>query len=137
MPLKERIFHAILFEIGAISVSALAVMLTGQATAQTAFTTTFLIGTIAMFWNFVFNYFFDKWATGKREQRSVKLRIFHTLSFEGGLLLFTIPVIAYFLQLTWLQALLADIGLTLLITVYAFFFNWGYDLLRVKVWVGD
>ncbi|MDG6895166.1 PACE efflux transporter [Volucribacter amazonae] len=133
MQFKERLFHAILFEVGAITVSAIAVLLLSNTHLNKALGVGVLMASIAMLWNFVFNYFFDQWATGERENRSVKLRIFHSLSFEAGLLLFTIPVIAYFLQLTWLQALLADIGLTLLIMLYAFFFNWGYDLLRIKV----
>lgn len=41
-------------------------------------------------------------------------------------------MIAYLLNLTLWQALLADIGLTILITVYALIFNWIYDNIRLK-----
>ena len=101
MKFKERLFHAILFEIGAVLVTSFA-MLTADM------------------------------GEGKREDRSVILRIFHTVSFEAGLLIATIPMIAYALNLTLWQALVTDIALTVLITLYGFLFNLAYDHLRLK-----
>lgn len=91
-----------------------------------------LMAAMAMVWNLVFNSVFDKIFTAPRETRGLGLRVFHTLAFEGGLLLATVPLIAHFLQLTLWQAFWADVGLTLLITVYALFFNWIYDHARLK-----
>ncbi len=131
MSLKERLFHAVLFEILAIFISVLAVKLT--TTHQTVAVTLMivLISLIAVVWNFIFNWLFDRIFTGVREQRTLRLRAFHTLTFEGGLLLFTLPVVAYMLQISWWNAFLTDIGLTLLIVIYTFFFNWAYDHLRL------
>ncbi|MBF0785057.1 PACE efflux transporter [Muribacter muris] len=134
MRVGERIFHSVLFELGAIAVSTVVVLGVGNVQTETAIGTSVVMAIMAMVWNFAFNYVFDTFFTGKREARSFGLRLFHTLSFEGGLLLFTVPVIAYLLNLTLWQALLADIGLTLLITLYALLFNWAYDHLRLR-WV--
>lgn len=113
MSLKERLFHSVLFEMGAVALGAGLVM-----------------ALMAMVWNLLFNYGFDKLFTGPREQRGLGLRLLHTLSFEAGLLLMTIPMLAWLLQLSLWHAFLADVGLSALITVYALAYNWMYDHAR-------
>ena len=132
MKLAERIFHSVLFEIGAVSVATVAVVAVGKVDTGAAVGTGVVMSLIAMLWNLIFNYFFDKRFTGKREERSLALRIAHTVGFEAGLLFFTIPLIAYLLNLSLWYTLVADIGLSLLIMVYALIFNWIYDLARVR-----
>lgn len=132
MTFYERIFHSILFEFGAMTIGALAVLLAGDFSLEAAAGTGVATSVMAMVLNFFFNYVFDKIFTGKREERSLKLRLLHTVCFEGTLLLFTIPVVAYLLELSLWHAFLADIGLSLLIMLYALVFNWLYDITRVK-----
>lgn len=132
MKLKERLFHAVLFEIGAILVASFAMLAADMGEAHAAFGVSVAMAFVAMLWNFIFNWGFDKIFTGKREDRSVLLRIFHTVTFEAGLLIATIPMIAYALDLTFWQALVTDIALTVLITVYGFLFNLAYDHARLK-----
>ncbi len=43
--------------------------------------------------------------------------------FQGVLLIATIPVIAYLLGVSLWQALMMDIGVTIFITIYAFFYD--------------
>ncbi|WP_415636285.1 PACE efflux transporter, partial [Pseudoalteromonas distincta] len=95
--------------------------------------TMIIIATIAMCWNFIFNWCFDKVATGAKEQRSVLFRIFHVLLFQGGLLVFTIPVMAIILKVGLWEALIMDIGVTFFITLYAFTFNLVYDHTRAYI----
>lgn len=133
MTFFERIFHSVLFEVGAVSLSTVAVLMIGSVNVGAAVGTGVIMAVIAMLWNFGFNYVFDKFFTGKREARRLSLRLFHTISFEAGLLLISVPLIAYMLNFTLWQAFWTDIGLTLLITLYALIFNWTYDLLRVRV----
>ena len=78
----------------------------------------------------MFNWGFDKVFTGRREQRGWGVRMLQTGAFEGGLLLFTTPLIAWFLKISLWQALLTDIGLTLLIVLYSLVYNWLFDHLR-------
>lgn len=133
MKVWERFFHSVLFEIGAMAIGAVAVLLAGDFSLEAAAGTGVTMSVMAMVLNFFFNYVFDKFATGKREERSLKLRILHTVCFECTLLIFTIPVVAYLLELSLWHAFLADIGLSLTIMVYALFFNWGYDIIRAKI----
>lgn len=132
MTLKERIFHSVLFEVGAVSVASLAVFLFSPEKGGTAIGVGILMAAIAMVWNLIFNTIFDKIFTAPRETRGLGFRLFHTFAFECGLLFATVPLIAHFLQLTLWQAFLADIGLTVIITVYALIFNWIYDNVRLK-----
>jgi uncharacterized membrane protein len=79
----------------------------------------------------LFNYFLDKVFTGPREKRGVIFRTLHAISFEGGLLIFTMPIIAYFLKVDWITAFMMDFSLTVMVTVYTFIFNWVYDHARL------
>ncbi len=90
-----------------------------------------VVATIAMVWNYCFNRIFDRYFTGEKSERSLKLRVFHVVLFEAGLLIATIPVMAYLLNVGVWQAFLMDIGVTIFITIYAFLFNLVYDHVRV------
>lgn len=133
MSKTERMFHAILFEILAILISIFAVKLISTHSTKQTTVVIVAISVIAIFWNMIFNWVFDCFFTEPRETRTVKLRIFHAILFEGGLLIFTIPLIVYFLKINWLDAFIMDIGLTLLILVYTFFFNLAYDHIRAMI----
>lgn len=132
MSVKERIFHSFLFEMGAIAVATVLVMNFSTADTHSALGVSVVMAVMAMLWNFLFNLGFDKIFTAPRESRGLGIRILHTVSFEAGLLIFTIPFIAYMLDLSWWQALIADIGITIAITIYALIFNWVYDNVRLK-----
>jgi len=132
MPMSrlERVFHAVLFELLAIILTTLGMRWFTTHNTATLASTIIAISVVAMIWNMIFNTVFDRIFTAPRETRGVPLRIFHTLAFEGGLLIFTIPLVAYMLNVDWLTAFLMDIGMTLFVIVYAFFFNLAYDHLR-------
>ena len=133
MSIKERILHAVLFEFGALLVSSIVVKLVSHnADNQTAFTVAIVLACMAICLNFLFNFMFDKIFTGKRQERGWAFRLFHTTAFEAFLLLFTVPMVAYIVNLTWLQAFVADMAMTFAVMVYAFVFNWIYDHTRLK-----
>ncbi|MDD0824297.1 PACE efflux transporter [Mannheimia sp. AT1] len=132
MTARERVLHAVLFELFAIIFT---VILTSLFTSHSTGALTgviILISVIAMVWNFIFNWGFDKVITGERVARGLGIRIIHSLLFEGGLLIFTIPLVMYMLNIGWWEAFLLDIGMTLFILVYSVIFNWVYDHLRLK-----
>ncbi|WGE56919.1 PACE efflux transporter [Actinobacillus equuli] len=126
----ERIFHAVLFELFAILFTVIGMSLFTSHHTGLLTGTIVSISIVAMLWNMLFNTVFDHIFTAPRETRTVGLRIFHTLVFEGGLLFFTIPLVAYMLDVDWWSAFIMDIGMTLFVIVYAFFFNLSYDHLR-------
>ncbi|MGF7453877.1 PACE efflux transporter [Pasteurella bettyae] len=130
MSFLERIFHSALFEIGAILLSiAFIWIMTGTAGSHESITM-ILISLIAMVWNFIFNWVFDQFFTGPKEHRSAKLRLFHATSFEGGLLIITLPIIAYCLNISLIAAFFMDLGISIMIVIYGYLFNWIYDHLR-------
>lgn len=83
-------------------------------------------------WNMLFNHFFEKYEQRWQLQRTVKVRIAHAIGFEGGLMLATIPMVAYALEMNLWQAIITDLGMTLCILVYTFIFQWCYDLIEAR-----
>lgn len=129
---RERIFHALLFECLAIILTLLLTWLLTDHSLSALFSTIVLISFIAMCWNVVFNKLFDRFFTGRRVERSWRVRCFHTLCFELGLLVFTLPLVAAILAISWWDAFVMDMGMTLFIMTYTLVFNWCYDHLRER-----
>lgn len=126
----ERLFHAVLFEIGAIISTVL--LMSGVTDHNTGLLTTtiIVISLIAIAWNIVFNLFFDKLFQGERLSRGLGIRLLHTVGFELGLLVFTLPLVAFMLNIGWWEAFLMDITMTLFVMGYSLVFNWMYDYIR-------
>lgn len=129
----ERFVHALLFEIGAVfSTVVLMDFLTNHGTSQLTIMIIF-ISMIAMGWNVVFNLLFDRCFPGERLARGLAIRLLHTIAFELGLLLFTVPLVALMLHIGWWDALVMDMGMTLFVMGYSLVFNWLYDILRSRL----
>ncbi len=90
-----------------------------------------LIGaTMATCWNYLFNLGFDhslKRLTGST-RKSVKVRFLHAISFETGLMIAFLPIIAWWMEISVLDALIVDISFVVFYLVYAFAFTWCYDV---------
>ncbi len=125
----DRIRHAISFElIGLALVTPLGAVGFGMPVADIG-----VIGvvgaTVATVWNYIYNLGFDhlmQRLTGGT-QKSVAMRVLHAVMFEIGLLLALLPMIAWYLGISILQALMMDVSFALFYMVYAFVFNWAYD----------
>lgn len=126
----ERIFQAILFEVGAVLSTVLLMSLTTNHGTGMLTTTIVFISLIALVWNFVFNLVFDRIFTGEKIHRSWAVRILHTLLFELGLLIFTVPLVAFMLNIGWWEAFVMDIVMTLVVMIYTVIFHWCYDHIR-------
>ena len=87
-----------------------------------------------MFWAALYNTAFDLIelrCTGRvASDRPHGLRIAHTIGFEVTAALVTWPLIVALTTLGWLEALAADIGLTLIYALYGYLFHLGFDRLR-------
>ena len=86
--------------------------------------------TIATGWNYLYNLIFDHalLRIAGHVKKSITLRVFHAVLFEVGLLLVLLPFIAWYLQVSVLEAFLMDISFAVFYLVYAFIFNWLYDV---------
>ena len=128
--LSDRIRHTMMFEIMAILLTTfLGGWITGLEMAEIGMLGVFF-SLIAMTWNLIFNYLFDLWNNKYRDAqaKTVILRVIHASIFEGVLF-----VLGIFLTMWWLEvglwyAIILDAGLSLFFLVYAFLFNWGYDI---------
>lgn len=127
---KERLFHAVLFEMGAILLTMLIFAVFDSGNATHTGTLAVIISLIAVGWNMAFNWIFDKVFTGERLHRTLGVRLLHMGLFEGGLLMMTVPLIAYTLGVSLWQALLMDISIVLVIGGYTLLFHWVYDYVR-------
>lgn len=134
MKTKERILHAVLFEVIAlILLTIVAIFATGKdATAMTGLA--IAISLMAMTWNYIYNLIFDRFVKGERINRSFKMRIMHGLGFEGGLIIATFPVIMWVTQMPFLTVLALDIGAVIFFVLYAIAYNWAYDVIKEKFW---
>ena len=127
---KERILHMVLFELVALVLMAgLATYITGNGAGEMA-GLALAMSLIAMAWNYVYNYGYDKIFGADRTKRTKKTRVLHGLGFELGLMTVTLPVLMWVLKLDFLTVLIMDIGLVIFFVVYAIGFNWAYDSAR-------
>ncbi|MCD2182240.1 PACE efflux transporter [Rhizobium sp. GN54] len=125
----DRIRHAISFElIGLALITPLGAWAFGFPMVEIG-----VIGvasaTIATAWNYVYNLGFDHALhrlTGGT-WKTIPVRVLHALLFEAGLVAVLMPLIAWYLEIGLLQALLMDLSFSLFYLVYAFAFNWAYD----------
>lgn len=98
MSTLERVFHSVLFEVLAVTLSIVGLAIFTDHDVNALSGTMIVVASIAMMWNYCFNRIFDRYFTGEKSQRSLKLRVFHVVLFEAGLLVATIPVMAYLLN---------------------------------------
>ena len=132
MSFKERIFHALLFEVIAlILLTLIAVVITDNNVAKMS-GLAIALSLIAMLWNFIFNILFDKVYGEDRNSRKLWLRIQHGFWFELGMLVFSFPVMMWVLQLDFVTVFLLDVGAMVFFLLYAIAFNWIYDITRVR-----
>ena len=106
----ERAFYAVTYELCAISLlMLLATLLLKQDTAQIG-VLALMMTSVAMSWNIVFNSLFERWERRRGWARTPALRVVHALLFEGGLVILLVPLAAWWLQISYWQAFLLDIG---------------------------
>lgn len=128
---SDRIRHAVSFEIiGLILVVPLGAWVFGLHLGDVG-----VIGVasslVATGWNYVYNLLFDHAMQrfGGTTEKTLVLRVAHAALFEGGLLALFAPLIALYLGIGLWEALTIDASLAVFYMVYAFGFNWAYDLI--------
>ncbi|KVG69561.1 PACE efflux transporter [Burkholderia ubonensis] len=126
--LPRKITQAILYEAIAIAcISPAIAALFGEGLVYSgALSAT--MSAIALLWNMVYNTLFERWeATRVQRTRTLGRRIIHACGFEGGLIFILVPVVAWWLNISWLDAFLVDLGLFAFFFCYAFVFQWAFD----------
>lgn len=131
--LKERFFHAFLFEILAIGLCApAAAWAMGKSLIEMGVLTA-VIAWIALVWNMIYNAGFDRVENRFGFKRTMGVRVVHAFGFELGLILIVIPLAAWWLSISLWEAFVLDIALVLFYLPYAFLYNLAYDRSRPRV----
>ena len=130
---RRRIIHALSYEIILLVIIAIALSFIFAVPMEVTGTLGIAMAITSVVWNMIFNHFFEKYEAKRKLKRTVGVRILHAIGFEGGLMLATIPMVAYALEMSLGQAFLTDLSLTLCILVYTFIFQWCYDHIEASM----
>ncbi|MGO2154516.1 MAG: PACE efflux transporter [Serratia proteamaculans] len=125
---KRKLVYVTAYEIIGMTISALGLaLLSGNAPSSTG-PLAVIITTIAVSWNFIYNSLFELWESRQASRtRTLKRRIIHAVGFQLTLVVYLIPLIAWWMGITLWQALLLDMALIVIIPCYTFVFNWAFD----------
>ncbi|WP_219215722.1 PACE efflux transporter [Variovorax boronicumulans] len=128
--LKRRVVYITLYEgIAIVAASIGLALMSGQGLAHSSVLSV-IASAIAVCWNLTFNWLFERWESRQVVRgRSLRRRIAHAIGFEGGLIAFLVPAIAWWLDISLWAALVMDLGLVVFFLVYTFVFNWAFDTL--------
>ncbi|MEG0281189.1 MAG: PACE efflux transporter [Morganella sp. (in: enterobacteria)] len=126
--LKRKIVFITAYEVIGWMISSLGLALLSGNSAGVTGPLALVITTIAVSWNFIFNSLFEYWESRQTSHtRTLRRRLVHAVLFQLTLVVFLIPLIAWWLSVSLLQAFLLDFALIIFIPIYTFFFNWVFD----------
>ena len=127
---SDRIRHAISFEVLALLIVTPMGAWLFDKPLQEIGVVTVVSASIATAWNYVYNLGFDHAMKRLRGtvQKTVPIRVLHAVTFEVGLLFVLMPFIACYLGVSLMEAFLIDVSFAVFYLIYAFVFNWVYDV---------
>ena len=129
-PLTHKILYAVLFEALGIAVASCGLLLMSDASPAQSLILSAATASIALVWSLGYNALFEAWETRQATKgRSTRRRAVHALLFEGGLVILMVPVMAWWLGVSFAQALVYEAGLIALFIAYTYFFTWSFDRL--------
>ena len=120
---KRRIIHALSYEVILLVIIAIALSFIFDVPMEVTGSLGIAMAVTSVVWNMIFNHFFEKFEHKHQLKRTIKVRILHAIGFEGGLMLATIPMVAYAMNMSIWQAIVLDFGLTMCILIYTFIFQ--------------
>jgi len=128
--LKRRIVYVSSYEIIGMVISSVGLALLAGDSVEHTGPLSVMITTIAVTWNFIYNILHEKWeARQENKSRTVKRRIAHAIGFQITLVMFLIPLIAWWMDISLVAAFWLDVAFIIIIPIYTFIFNWTFDKL--------
>ncbi|MFI8146022.1 PACE efflux transporter [Acinetobacter sp. ABJ_C5_2] len=128
--LKRRIVYVSSYEIIGMVISSVGLALLAGDSVEHTGPLSVMITTIAVTWNFIYNILYEKWeARQENKTRTVKRRIAHAIGFQITLVMFLIPLIAWWMNISLVAAFWLDVAFIIIIPIYTFIFNWTFDKL--------
>lgn len=128
--IKRRIVYVTAFEIIGMAIStAWLTLLSGESPTSTG-PLAIMITSIAVTWNLLYNMAFEYWEVRQVSRtRTVWRRLVHAIGFQITLVVYLIPLIAWWLAISLWDAFVLDFALMLIIPCYSFIFNYVFDRL--------
>ena len=125
---KRRLIYVTLYELIAIGAATVGLaLLTGHGAGHSSVVAV-AASVIAIVWNIVFNWAFERWEARQPVRgRSVARRVAHAIGFEGGLVFTLVPLFAWWFGVSLWAAFVMDLGLIVFFLCYTFVFNWVFD----------
>ncbi|MEO8280822.1 MAG: PACE efflux transporter [Ideonella sp.] len=125
---QRRILQAVLYEIFAVAFIGPVMAKLFDEPIGSSLGLAVVMSTIALTWNYLFNLMFERWEARQAVSgRSAMRRFVHGLGFEGGLVFILVPVMAFWLHISFLAAFVANLGVFVFFFVYAIVFTWAFD----------
>lgn len=126
--IKRKLVYVTAYELIGMTISALGLaLLSGHEPTSTG-PLAVIITTIAVSWNFIYNYLFEFWESRQASRtRTVRRRVLHAIGFQLTLVVYLIPLIAWWMNVSLVQAFLLDAALIVIIPCYTFIYNWIFD----------
>lgn len=126
-PLR-KVVSAALYEIIAIGVLSPTLAWAYDESLASSGMLSVLLSVSALLWNVLYNWAFEHWeARQQHSQRTWQRRLLHATGFEGGLTVLLLPLIAFWLDISWWQALVTNLALFAFFFLYALVFQWAFD----------
>ncbi|MFJ4255410.1 multidrug/biocide efflux PACE transporter [Pseudomonas monteilii] len=126
----ERLVHAVGYEVFAVLLCAPLLSWVMGKSLATAGALAVTLSVIAMLWNMVYNALVDRWVQTERIHWKASARFVHGLGFEAGLVVWCLPVAAWMLDISLLQAFMVELGFFVIILPYTVLYNWAFDKTR-------
>lgn len=129
-PHVRRIIYVVSYELIAIVLTTLILVVVGFGGGSSGVIAV-IASLVAVTWNYIWTTLFEFWESRQASKtRTVRRRIVHAVGFEGGLVVFLVPVLAWVLDVSVLEALRLEVGLLAFFLFYTFAFAWLFD----RVW---
>lgn len=126
--IKRKIVYVSTFEFIAIFMTSLLLTLLSDQPMSHTSVAGIASSSVAIVWNLVYNTIFEFWESKQQKKgRSILRRVVHATLFEAGLVAMLVPLFAWWLDISLLQALVYDIGLIIFFLCYTFVFNLCFD----------
>ncbi|NUF39173.1 PACE efflux transporter [Acinetobacter lactucae] len=127
---KRRIVYVSSYEVIGMVISSVGLAILAGDSVEHTGPLSVMITTIAVTWNFIYNILYEKWEARQSSHiRTVKRRVGHAIGFQLTLVLFLIPLISWWMDISLIEAFWLDVAFIIIIPIYTFIFNWSFDKL--------
>ncbi len=116
--IKRRIVYVSSYEIIGMVISSVGLAILAGDSVEHTGPLSVMITTIAVTWNFIYNILYEKWEARQSSHiRTVKRRVGHAIGFQLTLVLFLIPLISWWMDISLVAAFWLDV---------AFYYHYPY-----------